>query len=191
MEPDDPTEIAELAKQAAAGEHQAWNALVKRFNGLVWAIIRRYRLGPADAQDVSQVVWLRLLENLGSLREPGHLGGWLATTTRRECLRLIKGPYPAIPTPDDQLEAKSDPRPSPEEIISAEDQKRVVFEVIGKLGERCQQLLELTAHQLPYHMISDLLGIPVGSIGPTRGRCLNQLRQLLRAAGINPAARDS
>jgi RNA polymerase sigma factor (sigma-70 family) len=191
MEPDDPAEIAELAKRAAAGERQAWNALVKRFGGLIRAIVRQHRLNPADSQDVTQVVWLRLLENLGSLRDPSRVGGWLATTTRHECLRVIRGRNRIVPTPDELLEAESDPRPSPEEAIAASDHQRAVFEVFRTLQSRCQQLLELSAYHLSYTVISELLGMPVGSIGPTRARCLDQLRQLLRTAGINPEARDS
>lgn len=192
MGPDDPEEVAELVKQAAAGERQAWDALVKRFNGLIWAIIRKHRLSPADSQDVAQVVWLRLLENLGALREPSRVGGWLATVARHECLRMIriKNRVVLVP-PDDLLEGESDSGPSTEEIIADTDHQRAVFEVVSKLEQPCLQLLELVAHQLSYQEISQILGMPVGSIGPTRGRCLEHLRRLLRVAGINPDSRDS
>lgn len=191
MGPDHPEEIAELVKRAAAGEREAWDGLVRRFNGLIWAIVRKHRLRPADSQDVVQVVWLRLLENLGSLRDPNRVGGWLATTTRHECLRVIRLRSRMIPTVDDVLESESDPDPSPEDIIVASDHQRAVFEVIRMLEPRCQQLLELSAYQLPYQVISELLDMPVGSIGPTRGRCLQQLRELLRDAGINPDVENS
>jgi RNA polymerase sigma factor (sigma-70 family) len=191
MWPDNPEEIAELVKRAAAGERAAWDALVRRFNGLIWAIVRQYRLSPADSQDVTQVVWLRLLENLGSLRDPSRVGGWLATTTRRECLRLIRLGHRTVPVADDLLEGEADPGASLEDIVAASDHQRTVFEVIRMLEPRCQQLLELSAYQVPYQAISELLDMPVGSIGPTRGRCLGQLRELLRAAGINPDVGNS
>ncbi|MGH8574666.1 MAG: RNA polymerase sigma factor [Gammaproteobacteria bacterium] len=191
MGPDNPEEIAELVKRAAAGEREAWDALIQRFNGLIWAIVRKHRLRLADSQDVVQVVWLRLLENLGSLRDPSRVGGWLATTTRHECLRLIRLGNRMIPAVDDLLESESDPDPSPEDIIATSYHQRAVFEVVRMLDPRCQQLLELSAYQLPYQVISELLDMPVGSIGPTRGRCLERLRELLRAAGINPDAGDS
>jgi RNA polymerase sigma factor (sigma-70 family) len=191
IRPDDPEEIADLVKRAAAGEREAWDALVRRFNGLIWAIVRRYRLSPADSQDVTQVVWLRLLENLGSLRDPSRVSGWLATTTRHECLRLIRLGHRTVPATDDVLERKSDPSASPEDIVVASDHQRAVFKIVRMLELRCRQLLELSAYHLPYQAISELLDMPIGSIGPTRGRCLEQLRVLLRAAGINPDVRDS
>lgn len=185
MTPDSPDELADLLNRAAAGEREAWNALVTRFDGMIWGIVRGYRLSPPDCQDVTQVVWLRLLENLGSLRDPGSVGGWLATTARRECLRLIRIGIRTVPATDDVLEAESPANPSPEEIVAESDHWRAVSEVVSSLDARCRQLLELTAHQLPYQVISELMGMRVGSIGPTRARCLEQLRVLLRAAGIN------
>jgi RNA polymerase sigma factor (sigma-70 family) len=191
MGPDNPEEIAQLVKRASAGEREAWDALVRRFNGLIWAIVRQHRLNPTDSQDVTQVVWLRLLENLGSLRDPSRVGGWLATTARRECLRQIRLGNRAVPATDDLLEGESDPGASPDEVVAASDHQRAVFEIVRMLEPRCQQLLELSAYHLPYQVISELLNMPIGSIGPTRGRCLEQLRELLRAAGINPDVGDS
>lgn len=191
MGPDDPEATAELVKRAAAGEREAWNALVRRFNGLIWTIVRQHRLSLEDAQDAAQVVWLRLLESLGSLREPSRVGAWLATTTRHECLRLIRLRRRTLPAPDDLLESRVDPVTSPEEIVTARDHQRTVFAAVRSLGARCQQLLELSAFKLRYQEIAELLDMPVGSIGPTRMRCLEQLRRLLRAAGINPDILDS
>jgi RNA polymerase sigma factor (sigma-70 family) len=191
MGPDDPEATAELVKRAAAGEREAWNALVRQFNGLIWVIVRQHRLSREEAQDTTQVVWLRLLENLGSLRDPSRVGAWLATTTRHECLRLIRLRRRTVLAADNLLETQADPSPSPEEIVTARDHQRAVFAVVRMLGLRCRQLLELSAFKLPYQEIAELLDMPVGSIGPTRMRCLNQLRELLRAAGINPDILDS
>jgi RNA polymerase sigma factor (sigma-70 family) len=191
MTPDNPEEIAELVKLAAAGEREAWDALVRRFNGLIWAIVHKHRLSLADSQDVTQVVWLRLLENVSSLRDPSRVGGWLAATARHECLRLIRLGNRTIPTVNELLESETVPEPSPEDIVATSEHQRAVFKTIRMLDQRCQQLLELSAYQLPYQVISELLDMPIGSIGPTRGRCLDQVRELLRAGGINPNARDS
>lgn len=186
MGPDDPEEIAELVKRAAAGEPAAWNALVRRFSGLIWTIVRQHRLSQQDAQDVTQVVWLRLLENLGSLRDPSRVGAWLATTTKRECLRVIRLRRRTVLAADDLLETPTDTGATPEEIVSVRDHQRAVFAVVRMLGLRCRQLLELSAYKLSYLEIAEQLDMPVGSIGPTRKRCLDQLRELLRTAGINP-----
>lgn len=191
MDPEDPEEIAELVKRAAAGEPGAWDALVRRFNGLIWSVIRRFRFSLSDSQDVAQVVWLRLLENLGSLRDPGRVAGWLATTTQRECLRLVRSGGRMFPVADDQLERAAEPGASAEDIVTANDLRRAVFEIWRMLELRCRRLLELSAHKLPYQEISELLDMPMGSIGPTMRRCLEKLRKLLRDAGINPDERGS
>jgi RNA polymerase sigma factor (sigma-70 family) len=189
MGPDDPEATAELVKRAAAGEREAWNALVRQFNGLLWTIVRQHRLSQEDAQDATQVVWLRLLEHLGSLRDPSRVGAWLATTTRHECLRLIRLRRRTVSVP--LSETHAEPSASPEEIVTARDHRRAAFAVVRMLEQRCRQLLELSAFKLPYQEIAELLDMPVGSIGPTRMRCLNQLRGLFRRAGINPDILDS
>ena len=191
MEPDDPETVEELVKRAAAGEREAWNALVRRFNGLIWSIVRQHRLSSEDAQDATQVVWLRLLESLGTLRDPSRVSAWLATTTRYECLRLIRLRRRTLSTVEDMLESRVDPVASPEEIVTEHDHQRGVFACMRRLGPRCRQLLELSAFKLHYQEIAKLLDMPVGSIGPTRKRCLDQLRKLLRAGGISPDVLDS
>ena len=189
--PDDPEETAELVRRAAAGEREAWNALVRQFNGLIWAIVRQHRLSQEDAQDATQVVWLRLLENLRSLHDPSRVGAWLATTARYECLRLIRFRRRMVSAVDDLLESQVDPVASPEEIVTERNHRQAVLEVVRILGPRCQRLLELSAFKLHYQEIARLLDMKVGSIGPTRKRCLDQLRRLLRAGGINPDISDS
>lgn len=191
MGPDDPEAVEELVKRAAAGEREAWDALVRRFNGLIWAIVRQHRLSWEDAQDATQVVWLRLLESLGTLRDPSRVSAWLATTTRYECLRLIRLRRRVLSTVEDLLESQADPVPSSEEIVTERDHQRGVFAAMRRLGPRCRQLLELSAFKLHYQEIAKMLDMPVGSIGPTRKRCLDQLRKLLRTAGISPDALDS
>ena len=186
MGPDDLEEPGELVKRAAAGEREAWDALVLRYNGLIWAIVKQYRLSHEDAQDVTQVVWLRLLESLGLLRDPSRVGGWLVTTTRHECLRVIRLRRRRVSAGEEPLSTLVDPAALPEEVVTENDHQRAVFAIVRTLGRRCRQLLELLAFKLSYHDIAELMNMPVGSIGPTRMRCLDQLRELLRAAGINP-----
>src|SRR5207247_10181357 len=82
--------VTDLATRARNGDQQAWNALVERYAPLIWSICRRYRLAGADADDVGQIVWLHLVDHLGNLRDPAALAGWLATTTQRECLRVLR-----------------------------------------------------------------------------------------------------
>lgn len=189
MGSDDPDEIADLVNRAAAGEREAWAALVAQFNGLVWTVIRQHRLGREDAQDTSQVVWLRLLESLGRIREPNRLNAWLVTVTKRECLRQIRLRRPTVPLDDAPLPADQS-RPV-EDVVVARHRQREVFAVMRKLGQRCRQLLALCGHKLPYQDIADVMDMPRGSIGPTRMRCLRELRQLLREAGIDPDTPDS
>jgi RNA polymerase sigma factor (sigma-70 family) len=185
MGSNDPDETADLVKRAAAGEPEAWNALVSHFNGLVWAVIRQHRLGREDAQDVAQVVWLRLLENLGTLREPGRVNAWLVTVTKRESLRVIRLGRRTIPLAEDAVD-HADLGPAVDEIVATRQSRRVVLAVMRRLGLRCQQLLMLIAYKLSYQEIAVVMDMPKGSIGPTRMRCIKQFRALLGEAGINP-----
>ena len=84
------TSIVDLVDAARRGDHRAWDALVARYGGMVWAVARAHRLCDADAADASQATWLKLLEHVGSIKDPAALGGWLATTARRECLRILR-----------------------------------------------------------------------------------------------------
>ena len=89
--------VAELVNRARTGERQAWDALVERYAPLIWSICRKYQLDAADAEDAAQSIWLKLVDHLGNLRDPAALPGWLATTTRRECVRILR----ATPRPSD------------------------------------------------------------------------------------------
>ncbi|HEY7049892.1 MAG TPA: sigma-70 family RNA polymerase sigma factor [Jatrophihabitantaceae bacterium] len=176
---DDPIVIA-LVGRASDGDQAAWNEIVDRFAPLVWSICRRFRLSDMDAHDVGQNVWLRLVEYLPSLREPAALPGWLATTTRRECLRVQRITWqnekqlgqPDIDVPADEETTRVDRWLIDHERDSA---LRTAF---AQLNERCRQLLTMLMRDPPdpYAKISADLSIPVGSIGPSRARCLQQLR---------------
>jgi RNA polymerase sigma factor (sigma-70 family) len=176
---DDPV-VAALVARAAGRDQDAWNALVERYSPLVWAICARYRLTSHDIEDVNQNVWLRLVEQLGNLREPAALPGWLATTTSRECLRVLRasrqhdrfGPAP------DELPPSPGAAVIEEEIIAAE-RNAALRAAFAELPAQCRQLLAMfigdPAHS--YAEISVILGIPHGSIGPQRARCLERLRR--------------
>jgi len=171
--------VTDLVTRAVSGDKQAWDALVERYAPLMWSICRRYRLTGTDAADVCQLVWLQLLDQLGNLRDPATLAGWLALTTQRECWRVLCAPRPATAasltgTGDtaDQHTAITQP-----ELLRAEH-RAALREAFTHLPPRCQQLLALLIHDppLPYAQISATLGIPAGDIGPLRNRCLHMLR---------------
>jgi RNA polymerase sigma factor (sigma-70 family) len=172
---DDPTALVIRARD---GEKQAWDELVDRYAPLIWSICRRCRLGRADAEDVGQSVWMRLVGQLASLRDPAALPGWLATTTQRECGRVLR--------PARNREAR---RHSPEipdtmtgaaesELLRAE-RYAALREAFTRLPSGSQQLIALLIQDppMPYAEISAKLGIPAGSIGPSRSRCLDKLRR--------------
>lgn len=177
----DTSSVTVLVSQANGGSQQAWNAIVDRYASLVWSICQRFRLSEADAADVSQTVWLRLVEQLPSLREAAALPGWLSTTTRRECIRVSKlsqrtgGGYEDMV---ENLPADEDATAVDAELLAAE-RRALVREGLAQLPPHCQKLLALLVdgEQRGYAQISQALQMPVGSIGPTRARCLGKLRE--------------
>jgi RNA polymerase sigma factor (sigma-70 family) len=176
----------ELLLRAAAGEREAWNALVDRFGQMVWSVARGYRLDDAAASDVAQTVWLRLIENLDRIHDPERLPGWLATTCRREALRVLKRSERDIPS--DFAYDVEDPSPSLESMLIEDEESREVVAAFQEIGEECQQLLRLLTVEpaLSYDEIAEVTGRPVGSLGPTRGRCVEKLR-----AGMSRIRRES
>ena len=172
--------VTDLVTRARTGDKRAWDALIERYAPLVWSICGQCRLGAADAQDVGRNVWLRLVEHLDSLRDPAALPGWLATTTRNECAHVLHAahrPQPAAlgihvgDIPDEHAGMAE------QELLVAE-RHAALCEAFTHLPPHCQQLLTLLIHDppMPYAQTSATLGIPVGSIGPLRSRCLQQLR---------------
>jgi RNA polymerase sigma factor (sigma-70 family) len=170
--------LSELIGAAGAGDRAAWEAIVDRFAALVWATARAHRLSPADAADVVQTTWLRLVENLDRIKDPERLGAWLATTARRECLRHIRLHGREIAVGEDSVfDAPSEDRT--EQRLISHDRKTALRRAFARISERCQALLRLLAapESLSYEEIAAALGMPIGSIGPTRARCLDQLRR--------------
>jgi RNA polymerase sigma factor (sigma-70 family) len=179
-------EAQELLSRVIAGDEQAWNEVVDRYAGLVWSVARSYRLSSAATQDVVQTVWLRLAEHCGRIRQPDRLASWLATTTRNEALRVIRGNTRQSPQAivDDFAEPTT---PSVEERVGDDATLRAVLQAFAKLSPEDQQLMRLLCAVPPidYQTIAEMLGRPIGSIGPTRARCLERLKKLL-PPGFDP-----
>jgi RNA polymerase sigma factor (sigma-70 family) len=172
---------ADLVMHARKGDPDAWNALVERFAPLIWGICRRYQLEPADAHDVGQCVWLQLVDQLGAVRDPAALPGWLATTTRRECIRFRRAARRQQAL-DHAMDVESVPGEqtglAERELLRAE-RHAALREAFGRLSAPCQRLVAILIEDppVPYAEISARLGIPIGSIGPCRSRCLDKLRR--------------
>ena len=180
----DSLPVTDLVTCAKNGDNQAWDALVERYAPLIWSICRRYRLASADAEDVGQVVWLKLVNHLDHLRDPAALPAWLATTTRRECFRMLRsaGRPPAGEQVLQVVDAENIPdiqTAAAEQELLAAERHAALREAFTRLPPGCQQLLALLMADppIPYAEISARLGIPAGSIGPNRSRCLDRLRR--------------
>ena len=168
-----------LVHAARVGDQDSWHALVDRFLPLVTAIIARYRLGPSDADDVNQTVWLRLLEHLDQLRDPLALPGWLATIARNESLQVIRlrGRHKPV-DPQSAAWERSAPEPEHDIELVRHERATALREAMLELSPQHRELLRLLLTDPPtsYEQISLVLRIPVGSIGPTRARILDKLR---------------
>jgi RNA polymerase sigma factor (sigma-70 family) len=186
-ETDRPSEVALLVAAAANGQQGAWDALVERFASTVWAIARGHRLNSADAADVFQTTWLRLLEHLDRIQQPERVGAWLATTARRECLRVLRMSGRQVANGDD-FDVMADPQTSrsPDRGLVTEERDRLLNQLVDRLPTRSRVLLRLLSSDPPlsYKEISDTLSMPIGSIGPTRARALEQLRRLALGEGV-------
>ena len=191
----DDLSVTGLVTRARNGDQQAWDALVERYAPLIWSICRRHRLGGADANDVGQSVWLHLVDQLDRIRDPAALPGWLATTTRRECvrvLRAVRGPRAAGQVPDAGNIPDHQAQTAEQELLAAE-RHAALREAFTDLPPGDQQLITLLIEDppVPYAQISARLGIPVGSIGPNRRRCLDKLRRHPALAALTDTDTDT
>jgi RNA polymerase sigma factor (sigma-70 family) len=177
-------EVAKLVSAAAAGDGSAWDGLVREFSGLVRSIARAHRLSDADAGDAAQATWLLLFEHLDRIKEPARIGAWLATTARRECLRVLRGAQRHMVLDDEWGYPESTDAPADSALLAAE-RDLALRRCFGRLRTADQQLLTLLIadEQPAYSEISATLAIPVGSIGPTRARALDRLRDQLASEG--------
>jgi RNA polymerase sigma factor (sigma-70 family) len=182
----DQSDLVEVVAAARAGSGAAWETLVERFDGLVVAIARRCRLSEADVAEVCQTTWLRLVENVDRIEQPDRLAAWLATTSRRESLRIATRHVAVSMT--DVLNLKADDQAGPVDAGLLKDEEvRSIRRATEQLSPSCRRLLGLlmSDHDLPYKTIAEQLSMPIGSIGPTRGRCLEHLRQILAEMELN------
>ena len=175
----------ELVTAARRREPAAWEELVARYGGMVRGVVASFRLQEADAADAVQMTWLRAFERLDSVRSPDRLGGWLATIANRECLALLRRARWELP---DEAVAGDAPAggPGPEAVVLVDEVRGAVRAAVAALPRRRQQLVHALFYQAEgdYLSLADELGMPVGSIGPTRGRVLRALRGTLEPAGF-------
>jgi RNA polymerase sigma factor (sigma-70 family) len=171
----DPTVVA-LVERARAGERDAWDQIVRRYAPLVWAVCRRLGVFGSEADDVAASVWLRLVERLATIREPAALPGWIATTTRRECLQVLRARGRTVPVEQDRLPSQADA--ASDEWLLTQERHLALRIAFADLPDRCRHLLSMLFRDppTPYAEISRTLGLKVPSIGPTRMRCLGKLR---------------
>lgn len=186
----DDSSVSSLVARVCDGDQEAWNEIIERYAPLVWSICLRYQLSRSDVDDVGQSVWLLLVENIGKLREAAALPGWLTTTTRRECLRVLRTTqrhdHADLP-PEEQMPVDPEAATVEQEVILVE-RNAALRAAFAELAPSCHELLSMlmTDPPLSYADVSTRMGIPVGSIGPTRARCLDRLRQSPHLTGIVP-----
>ena len=186
MTADDDT--AALLARARDGDQSAWDTLVAQHTGLLWSVARAYRLDTATAGDAIQTTWLRLVEHLDKIQDPQRLGGWLATTVRRECLQVLRrnSRERIAPSGDAGLDAVDTVAEPLDAQLLADERDAALWQAFRGIPDRCQRLLRVLMATPPpsYEQVSAALDIPIGSIGPTRARCLARLRTLLEPTGL-------
>jgi RNA polymerase sigma factor (sigma-70 family) len=182
-----PTETAELVRRAGDGDEVAWNELVRLFMPVLWGTARRFRLNDGDAADVVQTTWLRLVQHLSSIEDPSRIGGWLVTTARREAIRVSNLRKQTVPTDDASLlDGADNTAPWTGQALLDSERNDVVKALFAQLAPRHQTFLTLLMADpaLSYQEISQRLDMPIGSIGPTRARCLRKLVDLATEQGL-------
>lgn len=187
-----PERAADLVVAAGQGDRAAWEQLVDEYVGLIWATTRGYRLTGGDAHDVTQTTWLRLIENIDRISDPSRVGAWLATTARRECLRVLRQSKRTVLVEEwEEFDCADVNGEDLDTALLRLEEEHIVREAIEELSPSAQALLRLLMLDPPpsYEEISAALNIPIGSIGPTRGRCLRKLQVLVQRRGIKTASR--
>ena len=184
------SDVAELVLRAGEGDQESWEALVDRFASMVLAVARGCGLNAADAADVSQTTWLRFVQHLDRIEHPERVGGWLATTARRESLRVLRMSGRQIPTGDDEFAKLGDlSNLSLDSNLLHAERADALSVIFAELPHRCQCILRSLVGDgaISYEDLSRMLDMPIGSIGPTRARCLERLRRLAAGLGLGIA----
>ena len=183
-----------LVQACLDGDRRAWEALIRRYQRLLWSIPQRSGLGEEDAADVFQTVCLRLVQNLPKLRDERSLTNWLITTATREAWRVRRwrrreqeAGLAGGSSEEDAAGSLPAEDPLPDEAVMRLAEEQLVRMGVAELGEGCRTLLELLYQvdpPLAYAEIAERMRVPVGSIGPTRARCLQKLKKILQQAGF-------
>ena len=175
-------EAAELFREFQGGKRSQIEPLVRLLNPTLWHLARGCGLERADAEDVIQTTWLTLVKKAEGIRDPQAVLAWLGTSVRREAWRVAGERRREAPRQDAEVLVQvRDPAPGPDETLLMDESQHQLWMHISRLTPRCQAILRVVSRGGPpdYAALSETLGIPVGSIGPTRGRCLAALRQAL------------
>jgi RNA polymerase sigma factor (sigma-70 family) len=182
---DTPGEIAELLHTAVDGDSSAWTEIVVRYGRLVSATVQSYGLQDADTLDAIQMTWLRLLTKYRRIQDPEKLTAWLVTTARRECLAILRRSKRTA-FHDERWDVPTDPSDYPEQRFLAGEEVKIIRSLVAELPVRGQILLWalFSNSPLPYSEIASTMGIPIGSLGPTRARTLQKLRRMLDERGL-------
>ncbi len=175
--------LGECVERARAGDRDALDEVVRELNPLLWRVARAQGLAAEEAADVVQTTWLELVRGLHTIRSSSALTAWLVTTTRRESWRVRGLAQRQAPHDAATLESSPDPDPGPIDLLLSEERDRALWRNVARLPQRCRALLRIVAHvdRPDYTVVAEALGMPRGSIGPTRGRCLAKLREMLAA----------
>jgi RNA polymerase sigma factor (sigma-70 family) len=191
--PVDPSEIRSpfprrpdvpvLVHRAAAGEERAWRLLVERFDATIRGVARGYRLNDADRDEVAQRTWLALVRHIAQVRDHAALAGWLVTTARRECLKVLAAGERTLPMDDAAGEVAAADEPVEDRLL-AEERREALHRALADVPEHQRRLMDLLLADADYDEVSATLGIPKGSIGPTRGRCIARLREHRALAAV-------
>jgi RNA polymerase sigma factor (sigma-70 family) len=173
--------MADRLDAARGGNDDALGQITAELTPMLWHVARAAGLGTDDAEDVVQTVWERLLSHLADIRVPQALVSWLVMTAKHEAWRMRSSGRRQLPADQEWLTALPDRAPGTEEQIVIDEQYRALWRAVGQLSAPCQELLRIVAFvpRPDYQSVSTALGMPVGSIGPTRGRCLEKIRVLL------------
>ncbi|MCW2568487.1 MAG: polymerase, sigma-24 subunit, subfamily [Mycobacterium sp.] len=193
----EPVELADLMRRAGDGDRAAWNAIVDEYGILLWSVVRGFRLGEAQAADAVQTTWLRLVEHIDKIRDPARLPGWLRTTAHRVCVDAIResGRERPVESHHESTHAVTGlfrdlAEDAPEASALRHEREELVRGALAGLPERHRLLLTMLVASPPlsYEEIGARLGMPIGSIGPTRARVLGRLRDVLDAADFHDLA---
>jgi RNA polymerase sigma factor (sigma-70 family) len=184
--PDRGAHMASLMGAARQGSEDALGQIVTELSPLLWQVSRSAGLSSGDAEDVLQTVWMRLVAHLEEIHSATALTAWLVTTTKREAWRVRAAGRRQVPADQESFAELPDEGPGSEEQVIVDDQRRALWATIGRLSARCQELLRIIAFapRPDYAAVAAALGMPVGSIGPTRGRCLAKLRAQLAESSL-------